>query len=105
MDNQQQNETIQIIWRGKTINSDHHYYILKEYLNGKSLSELSKELGYNICLHELRHTYATKLIANGIDFKTAAYLLGHKVEQTMNTYSHVTNDMISNARNIINQNF
>ena len=64
-----------------------------------------KELGYNICLHELRHTYATKLIANGIDFKTAAYLLGHKVEQTMNTYSHVTNDMISNARNIINQNF
>lgn len=64
-----------------------------------------KTLGFNVCLHELRHTYATKLIANGIDFKTAAYILGHTVEQTMNTYSHVTDDMKELAANKINNIF
>lgn len=60
---------------------------------------------YNITIHELRHTYATKLIANGIDFKTAAKFLGHSVEQTMKTYSHVNDDMIKRATNIIDNIF
>lgn len=64
-----------------------------------------KDLGFNVCLHELRHTYATKLIANNVDFKTAAHLLGHTVSQTMNTYSHVTKDMVDNARNVIEEKF
>ena len=45
-----------------------------------------------------------KEISSGVDFKTAAYLLGHDVEMTMNTYTHVNNDMINNARNIIKKN-
>ena len=60
-----------------------------------------KRQGYNITLHELRHTYATMLISNGVDFKTAALLLGHDVEQTMKTYSHVNEDMLNKASNII----
>ncbi len=43
------------------------------------------------------------MISNGIDFKTAAQLLGHTVEMTMRTYSHVTDDMIQKAAKIINQ--
>ena len=66
------------------------------------LKEEYKKLGYDISIHELRHTYATNLIANGIDFKTAAYLLGHTVEMTMRTYSHVNSDMIDEATRIIN---
>lgn len=62
------------------------------YLNSK-LKKLS-----GISIHELRHTYATLLISNGIDFKTAAELLGHDVEQTLKTYSHVTSEMIDNAK-------
>jgi len=58
---------------------------------------------YNITIHELRHTYATTLIANGVDFKTTARFLGHTVEQTMRTYSHVNDDMIKKATNIINK--
>lgn len=58
--------------------------------------------GFDITVHDLRHTYATLLIANGIDFKTAAKLLGHDVEMTMRTYSHVTDDMLDNAKNKIN---
>lgn len=56
-----------------------------------------RKLGYNISVHDLRHTYATMLIANGVDFKTAAKFLGHTVEMTMKTYSHVNQDMIDAA--------
>lgn len=56
---------------------------------------------FNCTLHDLRHTYGTKLIANGIDFKTAAKLLGHDIEQTMKIYSHVTDAMIDRATKII----
>ena len=65
------------------------------------ISSYLKRQGYNITLHELRHTYATMLISNGVDFKTAALLLGHDVEQTMKTYSHVNEDMLNKASNII----
>lgn len=64
-----------------------------------------KKFGFDISVHELRHTYATNLIANGIDFKTAAKFLGHDIEQTMKTYTHVNDDMIRNARNIIEKFF
>jgi len=67
------------------------------------LSKLFKDNGYNISIHELRHTYATTLISNGVDFKTAARFLGHTVEQTMKTYSHVNDDMIKKATSIINR--
>ncbi|MDK0626955.1 site-specific integrase [Clostridium perfringens] len=65
------------------------------------VNRLLKENGFDISLHELRHTYATKLIANGVDFKTAAKILGHSVEQTMKVYSHVNNDMLNKAHSII----
>ncbi len=64
-----------------------------------------KSFGFNISVHELRHTYATNLIASGIDFKTAAKFLGHNIDQTMKTYSHVNDDMLKNANNIIEKFF
>jgi integrase len=67
------------------------------------LSKVYKKAGYDISVHELRHTYATTLIANGLDFKTVALLMGHDVKQTIETYSHVTDEMIENAANLINE--
>lgn len=64
-----------------------------------------KSAGYDITVHELRHTYATNCIANGIDFKTTAKLLGHDVEMTIKTYSHVNDDMMKNATKTINKIF
>ncbi|WP_027640190.1 site-specific integrase [Clostridium cadaveris] len=79
-----------------------------KYKNTNSISgDLKKfysKLGFQITVHELRHTYATKLISNGIDFKTAAKILGHDVEQTIKTYSHVTDEMLNNAFELL-QNF
>ncbi|KEI16950.1 integrase [Clostridium novyi B str. ATCC 27606] len=68
---------------------------IDKYLNPK-LKELA-----GITMHELRHTYATALISNGVDFKTAAKILGHTVEMTMKIYSHVTDDMMKKATIII----
>ncbi|MCW6094713.1 site-specific integrase [Clostridium sporogenes] len=65
------------------------------------INRLIKLKGVDITVHELRHTYATKLIANGVDFKTAAQFLGHSVDQTMKTYSHVNDDMIKKATGIV----
>ena len=40
-------------------------------------------------LHELRHTQATQLVANGVDMKTVQYRLGHSsATLTMNLYAH-----------------
>ena len=52
----------------------------------------------DISIHELRHTYATILISAGTDFKTVAKLMGHDVEQTLKTYSHVNDDMMEKAK-------
>ena len=78
----------------------------------KNVASISRDLprkfdmvGFNITMHTLRHTYATLLIANGTDFKTAAKLLGHDVEMTMKTYSHVTDDMMERAGKTINNIF
>lgn len=64
--------------------------------------DLQLKKGFGVTLHELRHTFATNLIANNIDFKTAATILGHDVKETMETYSHVTDAMMDNAKKIIN---
>lgn len=72
---------------------------------GISLAKLYKKLGYNISIHDLRHTYATHLIANGLDFKTVASLLGHSVQETIRTYSHVNDDMMKKATNVIEKIF
>lgn len=66
-----------------------------------NISKLFTTLGYDISIHELRHTYATLLIANGVDFKTAAKLLGHDVKETLKTYSHVNDDMMERASQLI----
>lgn len=65
----------------------------------------TKKLGYDLSIHEFRHTYATSLIARGIDFKTVAKLMGHDVVQTMKTYSHVTDEMLKNATSVISKIF
>lgn len=53
--------------------------------------------------YNLRHTYATMLAEKGVDIKTAQYLLGHgDIRVTMNIYTHVSEKMISDAKEKIN---
>lgn len=44
--------------------------------------------------HDLRHTFATMALENGIDVKTLSAMIGHvSAETTLNIYSHVTDAM------------
>lgn len=81
------------------------YHRINNNSVGTDLSKIYKKLGYDITIHDLRHTYATHLIANGLDFKTVAQLMGHDVQETIKTYSHVTDDMIKRATDVIEKIF
>lgn len=64
-----------------------------------------KKVGYDISVHELRHTCATSLVAKGLDYTTVAEIMGHSTNQTMNTYSHVTKDMRKKAARLMDEIF
>ena len=49
-------------------------------------------------LHDLRHTYATLSLQNGVDPKTISQMLGHAtVKFTLDVYTHLTNTSAKNA--------
>ena len=69
------------------------------------IARLFSALGYNYSMHDLRHTYATTLVAAGVDYKTVSELMGHGVNMTMKTYSHVNEDMRVRAAKVIDRIF
>lgn len=53
--------------------------------------------------HNIRHTYASKLLANGVDIKTISTLLGHSnISITADTYIHVVAETKADAVSKIN---
>lgn len=56
----------------------------------------------SIRFHDLRHTFATHALAGGVDAKTLSGILGHtNASFTLDTYTHVTEDMQRGAADII----
>ena len=56
----------------------------------------------DIRFHDLRHTFATHALANGVDAKTLSSILGHtKASFTVDTYTHTTSDMHRKAAEIV----
>jgi len=52
----------------------------------------------NIRFHDLRHTFATMALENGMDVKTLSAMIGHiSAETTLNIYSHITDTMREQA--------
>ena len=70
------------------------YRQLKAILTENSLPDLR--------FHDLRHTFATHALANGVDAKTLSGILGHtKASFTVETYTHTTTDMHKKAAEIV----
>ena len=70
------------------------YRQLKKILQETGLPELR--------FHDLRHTFATHALANGVDAKTLSGILGHtKASFTLDTYTHTTGDMQKRAAEIV----
>ena len=54
--------------------------------------------------HDLRHTFATMSLENGMDVKTLSAIIGHvSSATTLNIYTHVTDEMQKNAARNIDQ--
>ena len=52
----------------------------------------------HVRFHDLRHTFATMALENGMDIKTLSAMIGHvSAETTLNIYSHITDIMQQQA--------
>lgn len=70
----------------------------KELLDRYNKSVPDEEKLPEIRLHDLRHTYATQQLANGVDVITVSYCLGHsKNSVTLDVYAHATEKNIEKA--------
>ena len=70
------------------------YHQLKRLLEENGLPDLR--------FHDLRHTFATHALANGVDAKTLSGILDHtKASFTVDTYTHTTTDMHKKAAEIV----
>ena len=66
---------------------------------GERLTTLLKRAGCKrVRFHDLRHTFATMALENGMDIKTLSAMIGHvSAETTLNIYSHITDTMQQQA--------
>lgn len=80
---------------GNYLNKDKITYPYKKILKENNIS--------NKKFHDLRHTYATRLFELGESPKTVQELLGHSnISITLNTYTHVLEDMKESAASKLN---
>jgi len=68
---------------------------------GRMHKRLLRKAGLDIIrFHDLRHTFATLALQNGVDIKTLSSMLGHySAGFTLDTYAHVTIKMQRDAAN------
>ncbi|KRU36853.1 tyrosine-type recombinase/integrase [Clostridium sporogenes] len=74
-------------------------YVHPNYYTSKFKKITNKlNLNKNVRFHDLRHTNATLLLKQGVDFKIIQSRLGHSdISTTLNIYSHVSIDMQKSA--------
>ena len=65
--------------------------------------QILKELELpSIRFHDLRHTFATHALKNGVDAKTLSGILGHtNASFTLDTYTHITSELQFRASEIV----
>ena len=66
---------------------------------------MAKEAGLKqIRLHDFRHSCASLLINNGANIMIVAKYLGHtKIDETLNTYSHLFKSKMEDIVELMNQ--
>ena len=67
---------------------------------------IRKEIGIpKLRLHDLRHSFASFAIKQGLDIFLIAKLLGHKQVQTTMRYAHIGKDDLIKASNVVGKSF
>ncbi|AQR98151.1 transposase [Clostridium saccharoperbutylacetonicum] len=71
--------------------------------NGDTINYIQLE---QITFHALRHTHATLLIFKGENIKVVSERLGHKsITETLDTYTHIMEDMKNNTADLLDDMF
>lgn len=79
---------------GGPISPDSVLHMLQRVLKRAGLEKIR--------FHDLRHTFATMALQNGVDVKTLSGMLGHySAGFTLDTYAHVTTTMQTNAAKVV----
>ena len=80
---------------------------LEEYKKSKSWNKKDNYMQLNqITFHALRHTHATLLIFKGENIKVVSERLGHKsITETLDTYTHIMDDMKNNTADLLDDMF
>jgi integrase len=79
------------IYRGKPIKS-----LLTAFENSCKRASIK-----NLRFHDLRHTFATRLVLSGIDLATVSKLLGHSSIHMTMRYSHPTPEALKSAVSVL----
>ena len=96
-------ENILIEYKSHELEFEHDLVLNPYQKNGVKwqINTYLKRFGDNLSAHSLRHTYATKLLANGLDVKTVSSLLGDTPAMVMKTYVHYNEEMKAAASNAV----
>lgn len=86
----------------KAVRMDRRIFNVREssYVNSRI-----KKYYPDCSVHQLRHTYATTLLANGLDVKTVSALIGDTVAMVIKTYIHYTDAMRKKAKKDVSRIF
>lgn len=72
--------------------------------NTAYINEAIRKSGVDRSVHKLRHTFATKMLKEGLTLNDVRLLLGHASIQTTQRYQHLeSNDVSPKAVAILNQ--
>ncbi len=86
-------------------------FVIVGGVDGQHLKNLRKPWGHireraglsDLRLHDLRHSFASFAIAEGVSLPVIGKLLGHKKTATTERYAHLANDYVSEASRIIGE--
>ncbi|MFV0616837.1 tyrosine-type recombinase/integrase [Megasphaera sp. WILCCON 0056] len=81
-------------WKGKTVSESVLGFTGS---NTQLINRWIKKTLPNTSIHDFRHTYATNLLANGVDIQTVAALCGDSVGTIISTYLDFTEEMRKKA--------
>ena len=82
------------------------HYLHRKWKSLADAMELVGTQGKRPTFHDLRHTYATTAISNGVDVKTVSSQLGHaNAAMTLNTYASADPDAKRRAAETIGRAF